>query len=189
MFSLHIRRRAMCFLLKNLMVIVSACLFGTCSRSEEESTSEESVKWSAFPLLLACWTALFLAASNCSSATKSSYDRNLSLGIENSYLTGILFLFWALKFYVSVQMDLVPMPSNQSFIFFMWFECHHLPATLQVTTSDPRTDGRTDGVALLRVFPFTAENLARANFSSKWKALASSSVSSSAYAPGVAFLV
>ena len=30
------------------------------------------MKRSAFPLLLACWTALFLATSNCSSVTKSS---------------------------------------------------------------------------------------------------------------------
>ena len=120
------------------------CMPTSGQESGGDFVAEESTKRSAFPLLLACWTALFLAASNCSSATKSSYDRNLSLGIENSYLTGILFLFWALKFYVSVQMDLVPMPSNQSFIFFMWFECHHLPATLQVTTSDPRTDGRME---------------------------------------------
>ena len=35
-----------------------------CSRSEEESAVEECTKRSAFPLLLACWTAPFLATSN-----------------------------------------------------------------------------------------------------------------------------
>ena len=61
----------------------------SCSRSEEESTAEESTKWSAFPLLLACWTAPFLATSNCSSATKSSSDQNRTLFLMGTYTTSL----------------------------------------------------------------------------------------------------